>query len=119
MRLRNVLLVVENIEASKAFYKEVFGLDVIRDFGENVVLTEGIVLQQKDVWEQAIGQEVTGGGGDTVLYFEEGDWEAFVEKCEASNVSFYGMKEPMTNFWEKQVLRIVDPDGHVIEVAEK
>jgi catechol 2,3-dioxygenase-like lactoylglutathione lyase family enzyme len=119
MRLRNILLVVENIEASKAFYKEVFGLDVVRDFGENVVLTEGIVLQQRDEWEKAIEQEVTYGGRDAVLYFEEGNWEAFVEKCKMTKVSFCDREGVLTNSWEKQVLRIVDPDGHVIEVAEK
>lgn len=44
MKLKNVLLVVGDIEKSKAFYKELFGLDVVTDFGGNVILTEGLVL---------------------------------------------------------------------------
>ncbi len=48
MRLKNFLLVVEDIESSKAFYKEFLGLDVITDFGTNVILTSGLVLQQRD-----------------------------------------------------------------------
>ena len=32
MRLKNILLVVEDIEKSIAFYKELFGLRVVTDF---------------------------------------------------------------------------------------
>lgn len=39
MKLKNVLIVVEDIEKSKAFYKELFGLDVVVDFDGNVILT--------------------------------------------------------------------------------
>ena len=46
MKLKNILLVVSDVNRSKEFYKKVFGLDVIRDFGENVMLTEGLVLQE-------------------------------------------------------------------------
>lgn len=43
MRLKNILIVVEDIERSKVFYRELFRLSVITDFGENVILTEGLV----------------------------------------------------------------------------
>lgn len=46
MRLKNILFVVKDIEVSKVFYKDLFGLSIIADFGENVVLTEGLVLQE-------------------------------------------------------------------------
>ena len=54
MKLKNVLIVVEDIEKSKAFYKELFGLDVVVDFDGNVILTEGLVLQDKKIWEKFI-----------------------------------------------------------------
>jgi len=47
MRLRNILIVVEDIEKSKKFYHDLFGLDVILDNEGNVILTEGLVLQEK------------------------------------------------------------------------
>ncbi len=47
MKLKNVLLTVKDIEISKTFYKELFSLSVVTDFGENVILTEGLVLQEK------------------------------------------------------------------------
>ena len=44
MKLKNVLLVVSDLECSKRFYKPLFGLEPIRDLGENVILMEGVVL---------------------------------------------------------------------------
>ena len=73
MRLKNFLLVVEDMERAKSFYKELFGLDVMRDFDTNVILTQGLVLQERKSWEQAVGEPVSYGGKDTVLYFEEYD----------------------------------------------
>ena len=37
MRLKNVLIVVNDIEKSKKFYKDLFGLDVILDNDGNVI----------------------------------------------------------------------------------
>ena len=46
MRLRNILIVVKDIEKSKKFYHDLFGLDIILDNDGNVILTEGLVLQE-------------------------------------------------------------------------
>ena len=43
MKLKNVLVVVKDIEKSKKFYKDLFGLDDILDKDGNVNLTEGLV----------------------------------------------------------------------------
>ena len=51
MRLKNILIVVKDIEKSKKFYHDLFGLDVILDRDGNVILTEGLVLQDKTVWK--------------------------------------------------------------------
>ena len=55
MRLKNVLLVVRDLEASKKYYWQLFGLQPILEREGNVVLTEGLVLQEAAVWEQATG----------------------------------------------------------------
>lgn len=49
MKLKNILIVVNDIEVSKRFYKSLFGLDVVTDFGGNVILTEGLVLQERKI----------------------------------------------------------------------
>lgn len=70
MRLKNILLVVEDIEKSISFYKELFGLRVLNDFEGNVILTEGLVLQDRKIWEHLIEKEVTYGGNASELYFK-------------------------------------------------
>ena len=77
MRLKNILIVVDDIEKSKKFYQDLFGLLVIRDFGENVILTEGLVLQERKTWEESINKDVTYGRNDAVLYFEKMIWIPF------------------------------------------
>ena len=45
MKLKNPMLVVTDIDKSVEFYKKVFGLHVIMDFGANKTLTGGLALQ--------------------------------------------------------------------------
>ena len=58
MRLKNVLIVVRDMERSKRFYQELFGLDVVLDQEGNAILTEGLVLQDRAVWEGVLGKEI-------------------------------------------------------------
>lgn len=119
MKLKNILFVVSDIEKSKKFYEELFGLKTITDFGENVILTEGLVLQQKNVWQDGIKKEVNFGGHDAELYFEESDMDGFLEKLKNSEftVEFVGEQTP-DHPWGGRVVRLYDPDHHVIEVGE-
>ena len=43
--LKNVLIVVDDIEKSIEFYRDLFGLQVILKNEGNVILSEGLVLQ--------------------------------------------------------------------------
>ena len=118
MRLKNFLIVVEDIERSKEFYKNIFGLDVVRDFDTNVILTQGLVLQQRLQWEQAIAEEVTYGGNAIILYFEEYELEKFERKIEESGweISFLNRLQTLEN--GQKMIRLHDPDGHIIEIRE-
>ena len=84
MKLRNVLIVVKDIEKSKKFYHDLFGLDTILDNDENVVLTEGLVLQDEKIWKSFLEKEVIPENNACELYFEESDIEAFVEKLDGN-----------------------------------
>ena len=55
MKLKNILIVVKDIERSKQFYHDLFGLDVILDNDGNVMLTEGLVLQDEKIWKNFLG----------------------------------------------------------------
>lgn len=118
MKLKNILIVVDDIERSKAFYRELFGLEVIRDFGENVILTEGLVLQERKTWEHFVEKETAYGGCDAELYFEETDMDSFLQKMKQSTWQIAYVNEDMKHDWGQRVVRFYDPDRHVIEVGE-
>ena len=56
--LKNVLIIVTDIDKSKRFYHDLFGLEVVLDNNETVILTEGLVLQQKKIWQDFLKKEV-------------------------------------------------------------
>ncbi len=118
MRLKNILIVVNDIEKSKGFYKELFGLTVITDLGENVILTEGLVLQERKVWENCIEKATDFGGHDAELYFVESDMDAFLQKLEDFQYTIEYVTPCKENDRGQRVVRIYDLDKHVIEIAE-
>lgn len=117
MRLKNILIVVKDIEKSKHFYQDLFGLQVIRDFGENVMLSEGLVLQEKKCWEDLTGMEIVVGNASE-LFFEENNFDCFISKIEQYEIKVEIVGDVRTNSWGKRVVMIKDPDGQLIEVAE-
>ena len=58
MKLKNVLIVVKDIERSKQFYHDLFGLEMILDNDGNMILTEGLVLQEEKYWKEFLGKEI-------------------------------------------------------------
>ena len=54
MKYTGALIAVNDIEKSKQFYHDVLGLDVVADFGANVTLTGGVVLQALETWQSFI-----------------------------------------------------------------
>ena len=82
MRLKNVLIVVKDIERSRNFYHDLFGLDPILDNDGNMILTEGLVLQDEKIWREFLGREFIPQNNAAELYLEETDIEGFVHKLE-------------------------------------
>jgi catechol 2,3-dioxygenase-like lactoylglutathione lyase family enzyme len=117
MRLRNVLIVVEHIEKSKKYYHDLFGLDVVLDNEGNVILTEGLVLQDKTIWENFLERNIEGRNNSCELYFEENNIEEFVEKLERLYPETEYVNRLMTHSWGQKVVRFYDPDGNLIEVG--
>lgn len=117
MKLKNILIVVEDFEKSRKFYHDLFQLDVILNQDGNVILTEGLVLQQKNIWKQVLGKEIIRESNSCELYFEEADLEGFVEKLERLYPSVQYVNRLMTHSWGQKVVRFYDPDGNLIEVG--
>lgn len=118
MRLKNFLIVVNDIERSKRFYHDLFGLEVVADFDGNVILTERLVLQERKIWNQLIEQESKLGNADAELYFEENNLDQFLMKLETYPEPIQYLNPLKEHSWGQRVVRIFDPDGHVIEVGE-
>ena len=116
MKLRNVLIVVKDIEKSKKFYHDLFGPDTILDNDGNVILTEGLVLQDEQIWKSFLEKEVIPENNACELYFEESDIEAFVEKLEKLYPDIKYVNQLMTYSWGQKVVRFYDLDGNLIEV---
>lgn len=117
MKLRNILLVVNDIERSIKFYKELFGLNVILDQDGNVIMSEGLVLQDAKIWKNFIEKDIIPKNNMTELYFEESDIEGFVKKLEESEFEIEYVNELMEHSWGQKVIRFYDPDGNLIEVG--
>ena len=118
MRLKNFLIVVNDIEHSKKFYHDLFGLEVLVDFGGNVILTERLVLQERKIWNHLIEQESKSGNADAELYFEENNMDLFLKKLEEYEEPIQYLNHLKEHDWGQRVVRFYDPDGHVIEVGE-
>ena len=87
--MKNTLLAVTDIEKSAAFYKKVLGLRVVMDFGANKTLTGGLVLQTAETWKEFIGtKNISFGGRSTEIYFEEDDFDKFIEKLNGCEIKY-------------------------------
>ena len=42
MKLKNILIVVRDIEKSRKFYHDLFGMELVLDNDGNMILTEGL-----------------------------------------------------------------------------
>ena len=71
MKLKNILIVVDNIEESIHFYNELFGLNVISRQEGNVIMSEGLVLQDAGIWKESMQIQPIPYNNMTELYFEE------------------------------------------------
>ena len=117
MKLKNILIVVKNIEESRQFYHDLFGLELILDNDGNMILTEGLVLQDEKIWREFVGRDVIPENNSCELYFEESDLEGFVEKLERLYPEVRYVNRLMVHSWGQKVVRFYDPDGNLIEVG--
>lgn len=117
VRLKNILIVVKDIEKSKQFYHDLFGLDMILDNDGNMILTEGLVLQDEKIWKNFLGKDIIPQNNSCELYFEEPNIEAFIEKLEILYPSIQYVNRLMTHSWGQRVIRFYDLDGNLIEVG--
>ena len=116
MKLRNILLEVKDIEKSRQFYHELFGLQTVLNSEGNMILTEGLVLQDEKIWREALGKEIIPENNFCELYFEEPEIEAFICKLETQYPSIQYVNRLTEYSWGQKMVRFYDLDGNLIEV---
>lgn len=118
MKYEGVCIAVKDINLSKKFYQELFGLELFQDYGINVSFG-GLSLQQEFDWMAGVPKEsIVEKPHNMELYFEEDDFDGFINKLGQRNDIQYigeGVKEAG---WGQRSVRFYDPDGHIIEVGE-
>ena len=117
MKLKNTLIVVKDIEKSRKFYHDLFGIDLVLDNEGNMILTEGLVLQDERIWKTFLDRDIVPKSNSCELYFEEQDIESFVEKLERLYPTIEYVNHLMTHSWGQRVIRFYDLDGNLIEVG--
>ena len=118
MKYTSTLIAVKDMDISKQFYHNVLGLNVVANFGANVTLDGGIVLQTLDTWKSFIRMyNVTLPNNAGELYFEEDDMDAFCNHLKSFDICY--VHELYEHRWGQRVVRFYDPDKHIIEVGEK
>ena len=117
MKLKNVLIVVKDIDKSRQVYHDLFGLEMILDNDGNMILSEGLVLQDEKIWKKFLGSDIIPENNSCELYFEESDLEGFVERLEKLYPQVQYVNRLMTHSWGQKVVRFYDLDGNLIEVG--
>ena len=117
MRLKNILIVVKDIEKSRKFYHDLFDIDLVLDNDGNMILAEGLVLQDEKIWKSFLNRDIVSKSNSCELYFEEQDIEAFIDKLEKLYPSIEYVNRLMTHSWGQRVIRFYDLDGNLIEVG--
>lgn len=118
MKYISTLIAVSDMKKSKQFYYDVLGMKVVADFGANVTLDGGLVMQTMDTWKSFIRTDnilLPNNAGE--LYFEEEDLDAFLENLKQFDICY--VHPLFEHRWGQRVVRFYDPDRHIIEVGEK
>ena len=107
---------VDDIEKSIEFYRDLFGLQVILQNEGNVILSEGLVLQDADVWGKTLNETSTPFNNRMELYFEDNDIEGVVKKLESGRYEVRYATALTELDGGQKLVRFYDPSGNLIEV---
>jgi catechol 2,3-dioxygenase-like lactoylglutathione lyase family enzyme len=120
VQFRSAVLLVRDLAAARRFYEGLLGQTVLIDHGPNVGFAGGFALWQADHAATTVGEgwEPAAGGhcGHGELYFECDDLDAaWAALAETDAPVAHPIREQP---WGQRVLRVYDPDGHMVELGE-
>lgn len=118
MKYKGVCLAVKDVNLSRQFYQNLFGLEVYQDYGINISFGE-ISLQQEFDWLIDKPKEsILSKSHNMELYFEEDDFDGFLNKLRKRDDINYLDKNVKEASWGQRSIKFYDLDEHIIEVGE-
>jgi catechol 2,3-dioxygenase-like lactoylglutathione lyase family enzyme len=120
IKYHSVVLMCKDLQKSRDFYQNLFGLKIELEIDGLVTFTEGISL-----WQQSIASQLLYNGEDLSsppknpgqeLYFETDDIDKFAVEILPKSVRLLHPVQPTP--WQQRTVRFFDPDDHLIEVGE-
>jgi catechol 2,3-dioxygenase-like lactoylglutathione lyase family enzyme len=117
MKFICALIAVSDINRSRDFYENVLNQEVTADFGNNVTYRGDFSIHLASGFKKLIdNREIQHGGNNFELYFEFDDVEKITVMLKEKGISF--VHDVREQPWRQRVLRIYDPDMHIIEIGE-
>ena len=115
------VIMVKDIEVSRRFYEEVLERKVLADFGPVVGFEGGLSVWQVDhaysiLFNTAFNDKETLGRKNMELCFEVDDIQPVWSDISSRDIPLVHPLQEQP--WGQLVLRIYDPDGHIVEVGE-
>ncbi len=114
------LIAVDDIATSRRFYEQLLGQRVRYDFGPNVEFEGHFAIHLRPHFQALLGDAaqfpVTTRAHNGELYFETDDLQATYQRLQEAGVEFiHAIREQP---WGQRVMRLYDPDGHIVEIGE-
>jgi uncharacterized glyoxalase superfamily protein PhnB len=114
------LLVVDDISPSRYFYEHLLGQKVKYDFGVNVSFEKDFAIHLKAHYQALLGDgaqyPISRKAHNAELVFETDEIEALAQRLQQAQVEFIHAIQEQP--WGQRVMRLYDPDGHILEIGE-
>ena len=105
MKYTSTVISVADIKAARAFYEDLFGLELYQDYGINISFTCGLALQQDFDWLVHLPKEkILKKPNNMEICFEEHDFDGFLDKLKKNpDIEYLG--EVIEHNWGQRVIR--------------
>ncbi len=119
-RLGYVILFVRDLDASITFYRDVLGVPLrFTEHGYAEFDTKGarLALYERARLSGLIRRRPTDGGPTGEVVFMVDDVDAEAERLRTAGVEV--LAGPVDHPWGHRTVHVADPDGHVVEFAQR
>lgn len=118
IQFRLPILAVRSVDISKEFYQVLFRQKILLDLGEYVSFSDGFAIQQD--LDRVVGipkSTILHQANNMEMYFEVDDFDTFIEQLRGMlDVELVHLPKKCKN--GQRVVRLYDPDWHMIKVSE-